>query len=110
MAGKPQIKTLERDNLLVGTVYQHKGEQNVISSKQIATILKHNGYETKRDDIHKIIRKVVFERHLPICSINGKGYFWATTKEEIQMSIDDLQGRVAEMTNRIELLQSFIIN
>lgn len=110
MAGKPQIETFERDNLLVDIIFHHKGKENIISAKEIVAILTENGYETRRSSIHQVIRKVMFERRLPICSANSKGYFWATSKEEIQMTIDDLQSRIAEMTNRIEHLQSFIIN
>ena len=104
------IQSLKRDNLLVDILFQHKGKQNIISAKEITAILKENGYETMGNNIHNVIRKVMLERRLPICSVNSKGYFWATTKEEIQMNIDDLQGRIEEMQNRIEHLKSFIIN
>lgn len=103
------IQALKRDNLLVDFLFEHKGIQNIVSAKAICEFLNERGYHASLGSIHQVIRKVMFERHLPICSVNSKGYFWATSKEEIQMSIDDLQGRVAEMTNRIELLQSFII-
>lgn len=71
---------------------------------------KHGAIAVSQIGYKTLIRKVMFERRLPICSANGKGYFWATTKEEIQMTIDDLQGRIEEMQNRIEHLKSFIIN
>lgn len=105
-----QIETLKRDNLLVDFLFQHKGKDNIVSSKQICEFLNERGYHIKPECINAIIRRVMFERRLPICSLNSKGYFWATTKEEIQKTIDDLQGRIEEMQNRIEHLKSFIIN
>ena len=89
---------------------EHKGIQNIVSAKEICEFLNERGYHTRLGAIHHVIHKVMFERRLPICSVNAKGYYWATTKEEIQMSIDDLQGRIEEMQNRIEHLKSFIIN
>lgn len=105
-----EIQVFKRNNLLVDFLFEHKGVQNIVSSKAICEFLNERGYHASLGLIHQIIRKVMFERRLPICSVNSTGYYWATSKEEIQMSIDDLQGRVAELTNRIELLQSFIIN
>lgn len=105
-----QIELLKRDNLLVEFIFQHKGLRNVVSSKEICEFLNERGCYIKIDSVNVVVRRVMFERRLPICSANSKGYFWATTKEEIQMTIDDLQGRVNEMTNRIEHLKSFIIN
>lgn len=109
MANATQIKTFKRDNLLVDIIFQHKGEQNVISAKEITTILNENGYQTKTDHIHGIVKKMVIKRRLPICSANARGYYWATAKEEIQATIGDLQNRIAEMQKRIDVLKSFII-
>lgn len=105
-----QYETFKRDNLLVDFLFEHKGIQNIVSAKAICEFLNERGYHAKPDSINAVIRRVMFERRLPICSVNSKGYFWATTKEEIQMTIDDLQGRIEETQNRIEHLQSFIIN
>ncbi len=110
MSNRPQAKVLARDNLLVSIIFRHKGKQNTISAKEIATILAENGYQTRSGFVHVIVRKVMLERHLPICSVNSKGYFWGETKEELQTAIDDLQGRIEETQSRIEILKSFVIN
>lgn len=104
------IQIFKRDNLLVDFLFQHKGIQNIVSAKEICEFLSERGYPSKPQCINAVIRRVMFERHLPICSANAKGYYWAQTKEKIQMTIDDLQSRIEEMTNRVEHLQSFIIN
>ena len=109
MAGKYQIETFKRDNLLLDIIFQRKGKENIISAKEITTILNENGFKTKQDCIHQIVRRIILERRVPICSLNYKGYFWATTKDEIQMSVDHLQSRIAEMQKRIDVLKSFII-
>lgn len=104
-----QIDTFKRDNLLVDFIYQHKGAKNVVSTKEIAKYIEERGYKQKVETINMIIRRLVFERKLPICSINSKGYYWANTKQEILDTIADLEGRIAEMKNRIELLNSFVL-
>lgn len=104
-----QLEKFKRDNSLVDFLFQHKGAQNVVSSKEICEYLNSKGYTTSLDNVNVLIRKVMLDRRLPICAINSKGYYWGTTKQEIQSSIDDLQGRIDEMTKRIEHLKSFII-
>lgn len=103
------IDAYKRDNYLVDIIFQHKGKDNVISSKEITAILNENGFKTRVDNIHHLVRKIVLERCLPICSVNANGYFWATTKEELQMSVDDLQSRIEEIQKRIAILKSFIM-
>lgn len=97
-----------RDNLLIGFIAQHRGVDNIISPKAICEFLGENGFHTKRDAIHQIVRKIILQQYLPICSANGKGYFWAESQTDIQSSIDDLQSRIDEMQNRIEILKKFI--
>ena len=103
------IDVIKRDNLLVSFLLQHRGGENCVSSQSIRAFLTENGYPTSSDHIHIIIRKIMFERTLPICHVNGKGYFWAETTEEIQASINDMQSRIEQMQLRIELLNKFIL-
>lgn len=104
-----RVNVIKRDNLLVSFLLSHKGGQNCVSSKEISKYLNENGYATTVNAVHGIIRRVMYERTLPICQLNSKGYFWAEKPEEIQASIDDLQGRIEEMQSRIEHLQHFIV-
>ena len=101
--------TFKRDNLLVSFLLQHRGRENCVSSKKISRYLNENGCPTHSDAVHVIIRRIMFERTLPICHVNGKGYFWAETTEEIQASINDMQSRIDQMQLRIEHLQHFIM-
>lgn len=105
-----QREVMKRDNVLVAFLAEHRGAGNLVSTSQICGHLNECGYKTQKDHIHSLIRKLMFERTLPICSINSKGYYWAETKDEIQMAIDEMQSRISEMQNRIELLKKFILN
>ena len=101
---------LKRNNVLVDFLSRHRGADNCVSSKAIAEFLAESGFPIQADAVNTTIRRVMFERVLPICSINGKGYFWAETQDEIRAAINELQGRICEINNRIELLNKFIFN
>lgn len=105
-----QIEVFKRDNALVEFLAQHKGKGNYATTQEISDYLNSKGYAQKKGSINMLIRKVMFERHLPICSINSTGYYWGTTKQELLETVEDLRGRIQEMQNRIELLESFIID
>lgn len=100
----------KRDNMLVDLLRKHRGAGNIISGAEITEYLNAHGYPSDKASINMLIRRVMYERHLPICSLNAKGYFWASNKAEIQVTINDLQGRIEEMQNRISILKSFIID
>lgn len=104
-----QVDVMKRDNILVAFLAQHRGMANCVSSSEICKHLNECGYKTQKESVHGLIRRIMFERTLPICSINGKGYFWAETQDEIQSAIYEFQGRIYEMQDRIELLNKFIL-
>ena len=104
-----RTETVKRDNLLVEYLLEHKGRENAVSRYNIAEFLTDNGYEQKASTVHIIISSILKERHLPICSINGKGYYWAKTKADILASIEELQSRITAMQEHIEHLKNFIM-
>jgi hypothetical protein len=104
-----RTETVKRDNLLVEYLLDHKGRENAVTRYDIAEYLTDNNYPTKPQTLHSIISKLIMERHLPICSINGKGYYWAKTKADILASIDELQSRITAMQEHIEQLKNFIM-
>ena len=106
--GRKRIDTLKRDNLLVDIIFQHKGKENAIETKELTLALNERGYSVRGDTLHDIVKKVTLERHLPICSKTHCGYYWATSKQDIQVAIDDLQGKINGLQERIDLLKSFI--
>ena len=104
-----RTETLKRDNLLVEYLLEHKGRENAVSRHDIAEYLTANGYAQKASTVHTLIASTIKERHLPICGIQGKGYFWAKTKADILASIDELQSRITAMQEHIEHLKNFIM-
>ena len=108
MSGRKRIETFRRDNLLVDIIFQHKGKENAIGTKQLVLALNDRGYKVSAEGIHGIITRVVFDRHLPICSLVRHGYYWGTSKRDIQVAVDELQDKINGLQERIDLLKSFI--
>lgn len=108
MSGKKQLKTFERDNLLVDIIFQHKGKDNAIFMKQLATILTQKGYKTSVHSVNARVSKIVLERHLPICSLGYYGYYWGASKQDFKDAIDELQSKINGHQKRVDLLKSFI--
>ena len=108
MRRNKRIETFERDNALVDIIYNHKGKENAIGTRDLAHALNERGYSVRADAIHTIVNNVMRERHLPICSVTTIGYFWTKSKQDIRAGIDELQGRIYGLQERINLLESFI--
>lgn len=68
------------------------GRAKPICGSRIASALGVDGIEIRR------LVNVARCNGDPICS-NGKGYYIASSKEELQRTIDSLDGRIAVMTN-----------
>ena len=109
MARRTVNETIKRDNFLVDLLLQHKGKENALPSKVISEILAKHDFRLNAMCIHQTINKIMLERRLPICSLNGKGYFWAKSKEDITECIKHLQSRVDSITEHIDHLKNFII-
>lgn len=105
---KTRIETFKRDNLIVSIIFQHKGKENAIGTKELISALNEKGYTMKPDYVHTIVGKITANRHLPICSVTHCGYYWGTSKQDIQFAIDDLQDKINGLSERIDLLKSFI--
>ena len=104
-----RLDCIKRDNLLVEYLLEHKGREKAVSRHDITEYLTANGYPQSAGTVHGIIERLIQERHLPICSANKKGYYWAKTKADILASIDELQSRITAMQEHIEHLKNFIM-
>lgn len=100
---------LKRDNLIVEILKKHRGLDNVISTKQVSKELADNGYELNFNTLPETIKRIAFERNLPICSSNTKGYYWASCRADLEHTIADLQSRIKALQEHIEHLQQFFI-
>lgn len=108
MSGRPRLETFQRDNCLVDIILQHKGKENAIGTQELVRALNESGYKVQADIVHGTIKKVVLERRLPICALTHKGYYWATSKQDLQSCIDELQDKINALQERIDLLKIFI--
>lgn len=98
----------KRDCLIVKILNEHKGRENVISSKQICKELAEVGYPTNDFTLRTAIKRIRKERCMPVCHDNSKGYYMPACKSDIEASINDLVSRVNELNEHIDFLKGFI--
>ena len=70
-----EAQQTRRDNILVEYLFNHKGIENAASKHEIANYLETRGYQQNLSCVGELINRIAKQRHLPICSINGKGYY-----------------------------------
>lgn len=105
-----QKEVVKRDNLVVEFLRQNKGKENCKSSREISQFLIEKGYKIKPENMGFLLTRIINERLLPICSLNGKGYYWAKNKEDILACVSHLKARIVSLQEHINILESFIIN
>lgn len=110
MARTKTNEAFKRDNILVDFLFTHKGAENIASAQDIAQHLTAQGYPSTTDSVGDLVRRLILERRLPICSYNRKGYFWASTRTELANAINDLQSRSDALLERISILNAFLID
>lgn len=103
------LLVFKRDNLVVDIISRHKGKENVISGRELVRQVNEQGYDLSNVSLHCLITKIKFERHLPICSLNSNGYYWARNLEDIAECVKHLKERVISLNEHIEFLESFIV-
>ena len=103
------LTVFKRDTLVFIFLREHKWEENKVNSEEIKKFLCENGYSTKKEHIHSIVRKVMYDRNAPICSSNAKGYYWAKSRDELEMTISDLESRRNSLQEHIDHLKGFMI-
>ena len=105
-----ELQVFKRDNELVDFIKAHRGGESAVTTELICTHLAERGYPTDKRYIGHLINKLMYERNLPLCYINGKGYYWAIRKAEIENTIIDLRCRINAMQEHIDHLNRFIVN
>ena len=104
------IDCVKRDNLLVEYLLDHKGIENAVTGKEIAKYLTEIGFPIKSESVHCMVSRLLMERHLPICSSIGKGYYCAKNKQDIIDCIYQLQAILDGLQEHINHLMNFIID
>ena len=100
---------VKRDNCIIAILKEHRGVNNAIPTKEIAKQLQSKGFNTNANTVTEIVKQIMYERNLPICSSNTKGYFWASFKADLDHTISDLESRMIALQEHIEFLQQFYI-
>ena len=98
----------DRDILLIHFLLEHKGRNNVVSSKAICEFLERKGYKMKPTSLFPNIHRIMYECNLPICYISMKGYYVAETKDDILPVVEDLEARMSGFQKHIDFLHQFI--
>ena len=101
-------ETYKRDSLLKNLIYKHKGLENAIKTREICKQFNEWGKPINARSLPQIIKRLRYERGLPICYQRGKGYFWATSKKDIQITIEDLQSQIYALQTTINFMKGFI--
>ncbi len=100
---------VKRDNCIIAILKEHRGVNNAIPTKEIAKQLQSKGFKTNANTVTEIVKQIMYERNLPICSSNTKGYYWASCRADLEHTITDLQSRIKALQEHIEYLQQFFI-
>lgn len=98
----------KRDNALVEILRECKGRENCKKANELAKLLWSKGYSDKSASIHTIVSRIKKERTLPICFC-ADGYFWATTRSEIENTVAELESRRAALQEHIDHLKQFLV-
>lgn len=109
MARGKSYDVFKRDTLLVNWLKEHKGNINSVSSRDVQKFLMDNGYSIKVTNVGTLINKIMYERNAPICYSNTKGYYWGTTRDELEATIADLESRRNALQEHIDHLKGFMI-
>ncbi len=109
MAGQKSYDVFRRDTIVFNYLREHKGEANKVTSYDIQALLMENGYSIKRNNVGSLVNKIMYERNAPICFSNKKGYYWATSREEIEKTIADMEKRRNSLQEHIDHLKGFMI-
>ncbi len=101
--------TFERDNLVVNILIEHRGKEDPITQKELQSVLESHGYKIAHWSIGQVVNRIAYQRKLPICYVNGKGYYWASRRSEIEDTIADLRSRMNALQEHIDHLSKFLL-
>lgn len=109
MGNKKSYDVFVRDTLVFNYLREHKGEENKVTSYDVQAFLEGHGYKIKRRNIGSLVNKIMYDRNAPICFSNKKGYYWATSREELEKTIQDMESRRRALQEHIDHLKGFMI-
>lgn len=81
------------------------GSSRTIAGSKIIACMKHAGYKLDAPRLRKIINYIRTNELVPCLVSNGKGYFVATSTDEVDKCIESIQGRIASQQAIISALK-----
>ena len=91
--------------LLVKGLRTKVGKENAVTNKQICKALKEQGYKINDARVRKLVQYIRVNHIVNLVIATSKGYYLATTKDEVQKYIKSLTERL----NAIEETKTAII-
>lgn len=100
----------QRDNALFALLWEHKGKENGIKTKEISELLeKEFGQRYTVNSIRFLVSKIRIERKAPILyDMVHNTYYWAKNENELREYIQTMQERIDSTQQTINLLKTFI--
>lgn len=91
--------------ILVLFFRKNKGEKNIISNSEITSAFNSIGYSITKPQIRQIIHLIRVTNFVPHLIATDKGYYMATSPQEMLIYLNSLQGRIDSITEvKIALL------
>ena len=103
-----ELNDYERDvllPLLVKGLRTKVGKQNAVTNKQICKALKEQGYKINDARVRKLVQYIRVNHIVHLVIATSKGYYLATTKDEVEKYIKSLTERL----NAIQETRSAIV-
>ena len=106
---KDKKSIVKIDETICKQIYEimqvHKGKDNAITAKKISSMLNFPMEDTQ-SLCRTYIAKVMDIFEIPIIGC-AKGYFIASTKEEVDEYTDTMQSRISGIQNTIDKVQTY---
>ncbi len=93
-----ELNTYERDVLLPLIIKGLKtkvGKENAVTNKQICKALKQQGYKINDARVRKLVQYIRVNHIVHLVIATSKGYYLATTKDEVEKYIKSLTERLS---------------
>lgn len=93
-----ELNTYERDVLLPLIIKGLKtkvGKENAVTNKQICKALKQQGYKINDARVRKLVQYIRVNHLVHLVIATSKGYYLATTKDEVEKYIKSLTERLS---------------
>ena len=98
----------KKDKFILNELKKHKSKDNPLTAKELIKTLKDAGFEEYTiSGVSCRVRGISREYYLPIVHCEF-GWYWATSRKDIEECIEHLQSVIEGYQKRINHLKSFL--